>query len=104
MTSLNLTDLKSEKAELEKDLKAFSTAYHLITSRVVESEDEAPSRYPPIRQWSGTCGVLGALELSIHALERTIEEMVVLLQRVEDGEIQDTNHKFAVIRGGKENG
>ena len=37
--------------------------------------------------WSGTSAVMGSLELSIHAIERTVEELKDLLHRIDAGVI-----------------
>lgn len=87
------TPLSPEKEELEKDLKAFYSAYNILRDRVIESEDSAPWRYPSLRQWSGTCAVMGALELAIHAVERTIEEYEKL--------VLEQKPKLEVLDGGK---
>lgn len=37
--------------------------------------------------WSGTSAVMGSLELSIHAVERTVEELKDILRRIDNGVI-----------------
>jgi hypothetical protein len=37
--------------------------------------------------WSGTSAVMGSLELSIHAIERVVEELKHLLFRIDEGVI-----------------
>lgn len=41
--------------------------------------------------WSGTSAVMGSLELTIHAIERTIEELRDLLKRLDAGAIFDSD-------------
>jgi len=37
--------------------------------------------------WSGTSAVMGSLELSVHAMERTVEELKSILNRIDAGVI-----------------
>jgi hypothetical protein len=37
--------------------------------------------------WSGTSAVMGSLELSIHSLERVVEELKDILDRIDRGVI-----------------
>lgn len=37
--------------------------------------------------WSGTSAVMGSLELSIHAIERVVEELKSIRQRIDAGVI-----------------
>lgn len=88
---LSLSELKRERGELQKDYRAFGTAYDTIRRRIQESTDLEPVRAPQLRQWSGSRAVCGALELSIHAIERTIAEYEDLIRRIEAGEIPNTD-------------
>jgi hypothetical protein len=81
--------LVSERDELRQDLIAWTRAYDILRQRVRESS-EVP-RNPPLYQWSGSRAVLGSLELSIHAIERTIEEYNGLLSQIADGSIPNTD-------------
>lgn len=71
--------------EAAKDLAAFKRAHDAIHERVQEVRDEG--RLLKLVDWSGTAAVMGALDLSIHALERAYEEMEDVLARVDGGEI-----------------
>ena len=39
--------------------------------------------------WSGTSAVMGSLELSIHAIERVVDELRDILRRIDTGVIPD---------------
>lgn len=104
-TGYSLSVLRMEREELRKDYIAFSAAYDAIRRRVQECIDNDPPRNPLLHQWSGTSAVCGALELSIHAIHRTLEEYDSLIARVESGELTNTD-QLALVRGeeGKEKG
>ena len=74
-----------ELLEHEKDLRAFTSAYHSIHQRVLEVKDDG--RLMALVKWSGTSAVMGSLELSIHAMERVIEELRDILKRMDAGAI-----------------
>ena len=74
MERLNRAELKAEIEEKTKDLEVFVKARTLIRERLLEVQD-SNSRLTPLPFWSGTDAVLGALDLSIHAMERTIDEL-----------------------------
>lgn len=78
-----------ELAEHIKDLAAFKGAYSRIHARVLEVQDEG--RLMKLVSWSGTSAVMGSLELTIHAIERTIEELRDLLKRLDAGAIFDSD-------------
>lgn len=67
-----------EIEEKSEDLKAFTTAREIIRRRVLEVTDST-SPLTPLTTWSGTDAVLGSLDLAIHSMERTIDELKVLL-------------------------
>lgn len=73
-------ELEAEIFEKSEDLKAFSSARELIRHRVRDVQD-SESRLTPLPTWSGTDAVLGSLDLAIHSMERTLEELGVLLKR-----------------------
>ena len=83
--NLSMEELKAEIEEKTLDLKAFTQARSIIRNRVLEVKD-SPSPLTPLPTWSGTDAVLGSLDLSIHAMERTIEELHVLLKESEDSQ------------------
>lgn len=78
-----------ELSEHIKDLTAFKGAYSRIHARVLEVQDEG--RLMKLVNWSGTSAVMGSLELSIHAIERTVEELKDLLKRLDAGAIIDSD-------------
>lgn len=78
-----------ELREHQADLQAFQGAYSCIHKRVQEVKDE--SQLMKLVNWSGTSAVMGSLELSIHAIEHVVEELQQLLQRLDMGEIHNTD-------------
>lgn len=80
-----------ELSEHTKDLVAFKGAYSQIRARVVEVQDEG--RLMKLVNWSGTSAVMGSLELTIHAIERTVEELRDLLKRLDAGAIFDSDKR-----------
>lgn len=86
--ALSLSSLLKEREELRKDYVSFSGAYDLICMRLNECAESEP-RNPPLHQWSGSRAVCGTLEMSIHAIERTIEEHNELIRKIEAGEIRN---------------
>lgn len=87
--------LERQIAETSADLKAFMTARDIIRVRRQEVTDEPwpEALLPRLTEWTGTEGVLGSMDLAIHAMERTIEELKQLLQATKAG------RKFRVIEG-----
>ena len=92
----DLPTLKREIEEKTLDWKAFSEARKLIRSRVLEVKDST-SQLTPLPMWSGTDAVLGSLDLSIHAMERTLLELQEMLKFAEAEQ-----PKFKLIEGGHE--
>lgn len=90
---IDIKALDAEIAEKSADLKAFSTAREIIRQRVLEVQD-SESTLTPLTRWSGTDAVLGSLDLAIHAMERTIDELKHMHQLARS--------KFTVIDGGKD--
>ena len=89
--SLSLKALLLERDELRQDLIAWTRAYDIMRQRVRESSEREVPRNPPLHQWSGSRAVIGSLELSIHAIERTIEEYNVLISQLEEGSIPNAD-------------
>jgi len=87
MTAFSLSALEQEREELRKDLLAFSRAYDLLQQRVNESAEAQPTRTPLLHQWSGTVAPMAALDLSLNALRRTLEEIDDLVRKIRVGEI-----------------
>ena len=79
----DLPTLRRELEEKTRDLEAFRTAREIIRKRVLEVRD-SPSQLTPLPQWSGTDAVLGSLDLSIHAMERTLIELQGMLTQAEE--------------------
>lgn len=68
----------AEISEKSKDLRAFYDAREIIRRRVLEVAD-SNSALTPLPTWSGTDAVLGSMDLAIHSMERTIEELEDLM-------------------------
>lgn len=77
--------MEAELAEHQLDLLAFQRSYDVIRRRVQEVKDEG--RMMKLVEWSGTSAVMGTLELTIHAIERTVDELKSILQRIDAGVI-----------------
>jgi hypothetical protein len=90
-------ELQMEIYEKSRDLHAFTEARELIRKRVLEVKD-SECKLTPLPNWSGTDAVLGSLDLSIHAIERTLDELKELLSVVEP----DEPPRLTVIEGGQE--
>jgi hypothetical protein len=67
-------ELEAEIEEKSLDLQAFTRAREIVRARVLEVADST-SPLTPLPHWSGTDAVLGSLDLSIHAMERTLDEL-----------------------------
>lgn len=72
-----------ELQEHRADLKAFQDAYGCIHRRIQSVKDDG--QLMKMANWSGTSAVMGSLELSIHAIERVVEELKQLLFRIDEG-------------------
>lgn len=88
---ISLQQLNASIEEMRLDLQAFMRAREIIRTRVVEVKD-SQNPFTPLTKWAGTDAVLGSLDLSIHAMERTISELV---------EFRKAN-TFQVIQGGSD--
>ena len=82
MSEFSRTELLDEVAEKSKDLEAFLKARDIVRARVLEVSD-SQSKLTPLPHWSGTDAVLGSLDLACHSIERTLEELKVLLEKAE---------------------
>lgn len=91
MTSLSLREITRERDELRKDLIAWKRSFDILRQRIQESAELSPPRNPQLHQWSGSRAVVGSLEMSIHAIERTIEEYGVLINKILGGEIPNSD-------------
>ena len=85
--------LEAEIEEKTRDLQAFQEARDIVRRRVLEVAD-SQSPLTPLPKWSGTDAVLGSLDLSIHAMERTLEELKALLEQ--------TYPRLTLLNGGEE--
>jgi hypothetical protein len=90
-TGVSLTLLLDEMSEAEKDIQAFKAAHEIIHARIQEVRDE--SRFLKLVEWSGTSAVMGSLDLAIHALERTYNEMENILYKIHEGEINNLDEE-----------
>lgn len=101
----SLTTLVRERTELRKDLEAFSQAFEILRRRILESNELEIPRRPVLHEWSGSRAVIGSLEMSIHAIERTIEGMNEIIRKIHNGEIKNTDPPghpgLGVVDGGK---
>ena len=93
-----IAEVQAEIDETSKDLESFVRAREIIRLRVVEVKD-SQSKLTPLPYWSGTDAVLGSLDLAIHAMERTLEELRSLLQMAQS---QVRESPFKVIDGGRD--
>lgn len=79
-------ELEVEIREQQYDLEAFQKARDLVRIRVHVST-ETQRLLTPLHTWSGSDAVLGSLDLVIHAIERTISELVEMRNKVEPSEL-----------------
>jgi len=87
---------------MQKDYKAFIQALEILQRRLIESNEVDPPRFPLLHQWSGSRAVVGSLELSIHAIRRTIDEYDGFIRKVESGEIPNSDRPtLTLLDGGK---
>ena len=83
--------LIEELQEHQLDLDTFNAAYESIHARVQTVKDEG--RMLQLVNWSGTAAVMGALELSIHSIERTMDEILSIIYRIDHGAIQNLDEE-----------
>lgn len=89
----SLSFLKRELEELMKDRVAFTAAYDCLRKRILEANESKVPRQPLLHEWSGSRAVCGSLELSIHAIERTIDEIQALIYKIEHGELSNMDEQ-----------
>jgi hypothetical protein len=87
------SEVVAEIEEKTLDLRAFYEAREIIRRRVLEVKDSR-SKLTPLVGWAGTDCVLGGLDLTIHAMERTLEELHAMLKTMPAG--------LKIIDGGKD--
>lgn len=80
-----------ELTEHRKDLSVFQAAYDSIRRRIREVKDD--SRLMALVNWSGTAAVMGSLELSIHAMERVVDELKDILKRIDSGAVYNLDQE-----------
>jgi len=101
----SLSFLHRELSELRKDRDAWTKALSILKARILESNELEIPRRPILHEWSGTRAVVGSLEVTMHQIERTIEEVKELIRRIEDGELPNLDPPdhpgLGVIDGGK---
>lgn len=85
--AFSLRELTREREELRKDFIAWTRSYDILRKRLRESNELEQPRCLRLEHWSGSRAVIGSLEMSIHAIERTIEEYGVLISQIVNGEI-----------------
>lgn len=91
MQGHSLSWLKREFEELRRDRHAFAAALDLLQRRILESNETEIPRRPLLHEWSGTRASVGSLEMALHAVERTLEEVNRLVLAIEGGEVMDTD-------------
>lgn len=89
-------ELLAEIDEKSKDLDAFTKARDIVRARVQEVVD-SESKLTPLTSWSGTDAVLGSLDLTCHAIERTLAELRSLLEG-----LPDERPAFRIIQGDRD--
>lgn len=100
MNGFSLSWLLREREELRRDRYAFASALDIMTRRIHESNETEIRRTPNLHEWSGTRAVVGSLEMSLHAVERTINEMNELINGIERGEVLDLDAAPVKAPGG----
>ncbi len=93
----SLSALEYEVEELRNDLIAFTQAYDIMRKRVHESSELSTPRYPSLHTWSGTRAIMGAQEMAIHAIERTILEHIDLIEKIRMGELKNLDPARPVL-------
>ncbi len=89
MTGFSLSWLQREREELRRDRHAFAESLDILKRRILESNETDIPRQPLFHQWSGTRACVGSLEMSLNAVERTINEMDTLIEKIQNGEVPD---------------
>ncbi len=87
MEGFSLTWLQREREELRRDRHAFGSALDVMQRRILESNETDIPRTPRLHEWSGTRAVVGSLEMSLHAVERTLDEINRMIEAVERGDV-----------------
>lgn len=100
MQAYSLSELQREREELRRDRAAFASSLDIMQRRIVESNETEIPRRPLLHQWSGTRAVVGSLEMSLHAVERTLEEVSNLITGIERGDIVNLDEPKSKTQAG----
>lgn len=100
MEGHSLSWMKREREELRRDRYAFASALDILEKRIVESNELEIARRPALHEWSGTRAVVGSLEMSLHAVERTLAEIEHLILAIENGEVPNLDVPLVRTPGG----
>lgn len=100
MTGFSLSWLKREQEELRRDRVAFASALDIMQKRILECKEMELPRTPLLHEWSGTRAVVGSLEMSLHAVERTLEEVSNFIHMIERGEVVNLDAPAPKTPGG----
>lgn len=95
MEGYSLFWLKREQNELQRDRHAFASALDLLRKRILESNDVAIPRHPLLHEWSGTRAAVGSLEMALHSVERTLEEINSIILAIDNNEVLNTDLPLA---------
>jgi hypothetical protein len=95
MQAHSLSWLRRELEELRRDRYAFASALDILQRRLLESNETEIPRRPLLHEWSGSRAVVGSLEMALHAVERTLEEAIQLIDSIERGEAVNTDTTVA---------
>lgn len=91
MQGYSLSWLRREQEELLRDRHAFASALDILKRRISESNKTDVQRTPLLHEWSGSRASVGSLEMALHAVERTINEIGQVILSIENGEALDTD-------------
>lgn len=101
----SLSFLRRELEQLRKDRDAWEQALSVLKARILESNELPIPRRPILHEWSGTRAVIGSLEVTLHQIERTIEEAKEIVRQIENGDLPNLDPPdhpgLGVIDGGK---
>lgn len=89
MEGFSLSWLRREREELRRDRYAFAASLDVIKRRILDSNETELPRSPLLHEWSGTRAVVGSLEMALHAVERTLDEIDKLILSIEVGDMVD---------------
>jgi hypothetical protein len=87
MQGYSLSWLMREREELRRDRYSFASALDILKKRIMESNETEIPRKPLLHEWSGTRSVVGSLEMSLNAIERTLSEVEHFILAIETGEV-----------------